>query len=127
MVINAQESAYEIVTRLQMLLVSIRKSDTGRVTILSEMLGQELRRLITPSGGARIGNVRVYPAHRMGFTRAEVREIWKLVNKAAKLFSGDDAGEACKAVQRAIALTRREPPTVHCGNPLSSEADLTAT
>jgi hypothetical protein len=116
MLIDAQESAHEITTRLEMLLVSVRKSDTARVAMLSEMLGQELRRLITPAGGARMGNVRVYPAHRMGFTTAEVRNIWKLVNRAAKLFSNRDPDEACKALEDAIELTRREPSGVQPGD-----------
>ena len=102
---DAQESADEITSRIEMLLASVHKGDCARVAMLSEMLGQELRRLITLAGGARNGNIRVYPANRMGFTTAEIRSVWKLVTAAARLFTAGDPHEASKALESAIALT----------------------
>ena len=116
MVIHAQESADEITTRIEMLLASVRASDSANVAMLSEMLGQELRRLVTLAGGGRNGNIRVYPANRMGFTTTEIRSVWKLVTAAARLFAAGDPQEASKALQSAIALTDRRTAAIPSEN-----------
>lgn len=116
MAIHAEESVQEITARLEMLLASVRKNDIARVAMLSQMLSQELRRLITPAGGARMGNVQVYPANRMGFTTTEIRDVWKLVNGATKLFNDGEVDGAFKALERAIALTQRHPQAFRIGS-----------
>jgi hypothetical protein len=107
-----EETADEITRSLQMLLISIREGASDEVQMLSRMLVDELRRLVTPAGGRRRvetnGGAPFYPADAMGFTTAEVRAIWKLVNQAARLYSSGKRMDAYKALQPAIALCRQK-------------------